>query len=154
MGSVEGPPTFPPTSPPGDTDAGARLRTNGSTLYTALDYSLTLAADADRHYRDADPTLRRQLNQAFFRRVYIRGTEAVGADLAEPYASLLHHELPAKLEILRPRETAPDGPGSSDAVLVGVAACCYLRIRSGIGRRSFPCLRLSVAIRRFQGASK
>ncbi len=88
------------------------------SLTKALDLALELAIDAVLTYATADPALRRQLNQAFFLRVYIRDDDVVDADLAEPYASLFNPDLPSLLEKAAPRRSYKKGLGSREKVLV------------------------------------
>jgi site-specific DNA recombinase len=97
--------------------AGAKL----DQLTVALDDALALALDAEQHYQAASPTLRRQLNQVFFARIYVRDTDISGGVLAEPYAGLLDPDLPATLERRGPRSAAECGHGSRERVSVELA---------------------------------
>jgi site-specific DNA recombinase len=87
----------------------------------ALDMALEAAIEAERTYATADPHLRRQLNQAFFLRIYVRDDEVSGADLAEPFASLFAPDLPRLLEKAPPRRGYKKWLGSREKVLVELA---------------------------------
>ncbi len=89
-----------------------------ASLTKTLDEALTLARNAEETYETADPALRRQLNQAFFERVYIRDKEAVSADLADPYADLLDGGLANTLEKITSQASDQNGLGSREKVLV------------------------------------
>jgi site-specific DNA recombinase len=91
------------------------------SLTKALDVALELAIDAELTYALADPHLRRQLNQAFFVRVYVQDDEVVGAELAAPFASLLRPDLPDLIENPAPRRSNKKELGSREAVLVELA---------------------------------
>jgi hypothetical protein len=53
--------------------------------------------------------LRRQLNQAFFRRVFICDGEVSGVEFADPYASLFAPELPGLLGKAAPQRGNKNG---------------------------------------------
>ncbi len=59
--------------------------------------AFTIAADCRAAYREAGPTVRRLFNQAFFERLYVDPHKITGADLAEPFAQLLEHDLMSRI---------------------------------------------------------
>ncbi len=104
----------------------ARETLNASTvkreeLTKALDLALETAIDAELTYALADPALRRQLNQAFFVRIFVTDGEVVGAELAEPYATLFRPDLPNLLDKAPPRQAKKKWLGSREAFLVELA---------------------------------
>jgi site-specific DNA recombinase len=90
-------------------------------LAKALDLALEAAIDAELTYALADPVLRRQLNQAFFVRIFVSDGEVVGAELAEPYAALLRPDLPSLVENPAPRQGRKKWLGVRKDVLVELA---------------------------------
>jgi site-specific DNA recombinase len=60
---------------------------------TNLQRALTRAGDCEAAYREATPTLRRQFNLAFFKRLLIDDDCNVTGELAEPFDVLLGNEL-------------------------------------------------------------
>jgi site-specific DNA recombinase len=58
-----------------------------------LEKCLQFATDCDRSYRESPPTLRRQLNQAVFRKFIVDEDGILKADLAEPFDRLLSPNL-------------------------------------------------------------
>jgi site-specific DNA recombinase len=71
----------------------ATSQTTSVDLQATLDEALALAGNCQRAYRVADPRVRRQFNQAFFEKLYINEDGVGSADLAEPFAELLAHDL-------------------------------------------------------------
>ena len=63
-----------------------------------LDELLSLATDAYRLYCAAESTQRRLLNQAVYEHIWIIDDEVAGVDLQAPYAQVLSHDLPTRLE--------------------------------------------------------
>lgn len=61
-----------------------------------LKQSLVLASDCERMYRAAENQLRRQFNQVFFSKIMIDNGEVTDAELAEPFAQLLAHDLESR----------------------------------------------------------
>ena len=59
---------------------------------------LAFVQHCDELYRDAPPKLRRQLNQAFFEKLYVHENGEVEAHLAEPFNILLHPHLVVETE--------------------------------------------------------
>jgi len=60
---------------------------------TNLQRALTRAGDCEAAYREATPTIRRQFNLAFFKRLLIDEDCTVTGELAEPFDLLLSEEL-------------------------------------------------------------
>lgn len=58
-----------------------------------LDQALDLAANCQEAYGRAPDKLRRQFNQVFFRKLLVSDTRVAGAELAEPFAQLLAHDV-------------------------------------------------------------
>lgn len=91
------------------------------------DFTLALIQDCEGAYLSAADKLRRQFNQAFFKRILIDDTYTVTGELAEPFDTLLSEEIRlaatrrAHLELMEPaadlRPTVrllqpnPKGPG-------------------------------------------
>ena len=60
--------------------------------------AIELAADWGRAYREASPSIRRQINQAFFRCFLIDSTGVAGAIVTDEFASLLTNDLVQRFE--------------------------------------------------------
>ena len=73
------------------------------TITNTLDICLRFAASCDQTYHGAPESLRRQLNQAVFKRFFVDEEGIVTADLAEPFDRLLGPDL---LEEKEPTEKA------------------------------------------------
>ncbi len=58
-----------------------------------LQRAITLAGDCHAAYQQASDTVRRQFNQAFFKRIYIDENYNVTGELDEPFATLLGDDL-------------------------------------------------------------
>jgi site-specific DNA recombinase len=118
-----------------------------------LRMALELAEDVASVYRDADEATKRGLNQAFFKKLYVKPewdeaagktvAHIVGAELTEPYAVLLADDLAegvlAEAETIRDRaaqaEDGPEGPSS-------VAGCSYFaNLAEGVGFEPTSALR-------------
>ncbi len=95
-----------------------RATANVDAVGESVDQALDLGKDAERHYRAADPPLRRQLNQVFFRGVYFKGRKAVRAEHADPYAALFRGDLGARLRELPSPSAHEAGPGLREKALV------------------------------------
>lgn len=69
------------------------------TVETNLARAIDFAADWNSAYLAAGPTLRRQLNQAIFKKLWIDDTGRVTSEFTEPFETLLGEEvtIPAKL---------------------------------------------------------
>jgi hypothetical protein len=92
--------------------AKAELRVE--QLKAALNEALRLATDSEYAYRVADDQTRRGWNQDFFKRIYIRDEEVVGAELTDTYAALLSEELIVKLEAFKAdRQSKPEAKVTS-----------------------------------------
>ncbi|MYV97579.1 hypothetical protein GT354_04680 [Streptomyces sp. SID3343] len=84
-----------------------------------VEEALLLCANAHRLYLGAPPDVRRQLNQAFFARLWIMDDQVQGADLTEGFAHLLASDLPAgpaepkdaKRRRSKPARVPPRGAG-------------------------------------------
>lgn len=63
-----------------------------------LEQALALGRDCHQAYPQAGPKLRRQLNQAFFEKLYVGDDGTLRAELAEPFAILLGEQLAAEAE--------------------------------------------------------
>ncbi len=64
------------------------------TLEATLDAAIRLVERCQDAYLRAGPKLRRQFNQAFFKKLYItRDDGVVRAELTDPYAALLEHDV-------------------------------------------------------------
>ena len=73
---------------------------------------LAFVQHCDQLYQDATPKLRRQLNQAFFEKLYVHENGEVEAQLAEPFNVLLQPDLVVEME-----ERAEASPGFADEAL-------------------------------------
>jgi site-specific DNA recombinase len=67
--------------------------TRSQDLLETLREALALAGSCRDAYRRADARIRRLFNQAFFDKLYLHDDEIARADLAEPFAELLAHDL-------------------------------------------------------------
>jgi uncharacterized membrane protein len=66
-------------------------------IAAALDQALAMAINCHEAYTAAKPAGKRQLNQALFDKLYVTPDGIVAADLAEPFAQLLTHDLDQRL---------------------------------------------------------
>ncbi len=77
----------------GLTDAETEIKSATKTLdelEATLEQALAAAASCQRQYEDAPPSIRRQINQGFFRRLLIGpGGEVERVEMTEPFAALL-----------------------------------------------------------------
>jgi site-specific DNA recombinase len=75
--------------------------------------ALKLAQDCHQLYLTAGPRLRRQLNQAIFKALYIGDDHdgTIRGELAEPFALLLGDQLTAGTALATPAQTGPDATG-------------------------------------------
>jgi hypothetical protein len=64
--------------------------------------ALDFAGDCQAAYRAASPSLRRQLNQAFFKNLYIDDDDLVRSELAAPFDIILSDDLRAAVEEVTP----------------------------------------------------
>jgi len=88
----------------------------------AFEDALMLGANCERMYREAPPHVRRQSNQVFFTKLLVHDDEVVGAELAEPFAQVLAHDVARRLEVEPSNELAPSlGASSNEEVLVAGA---------------------------------
>jgi site-specific DNA recombinase len=69
------------------------LDNDAATAQGNLHKALALVQDCETAYRDAPPALRRQFNQAFFKRLIVDDTFTVTGELAEPFAILLSDDI-------------------------------------------------------------
>jgi site-specific DNA recombinase len=110
----------------------AALEGNFTTAETNLTKTLALIQDCEGAYLSASDKLRRQFNQAFFKRILIDDTYTVTGELAEPFDTLLSEEIRlaaarrAHLELMdaveavfRPRDD--DMPLDPELALAGAA---------------------------------
>jgi DNA invertase Pin-like site-specific DNA recombinase len=58
-----------------------------------LERALTRAGDCEAAYREATPTMRRQFNLAFFKRLLVGDDDTITGELAEPFDAILGEEL-------------------------------------------------------------
>ena len=63
--------------------------TSNNAIEDNLIASLSFLENADRTYGTAGPHLRRQLNQALYRRIHVKQDGDIHADLTEPFDTLL-----------------------------------------------------------------
>lgn len=98
-----------------------------------LKVALRLAANAETSYEQADDGTRRRWNQAFFRPIFLQDDEASGAELAEPFDTLLADELVEDLETVKAPGAGVRARGPSERRLVEPAglepAASELQIR-------------------------
>jgi len=71
----------------------AALEGNFTTAETNLTKTLALIHDCEGAYLSAPDKVRRQFNQAFFKRILIDDTYTVTGELAEPFDTLLSEEI-------------------------------------------------------------
>ena len=119
-----------------DMATAERVIKNSSTtvdeLEATLQAALTVAGNCHQRYAQAPPHVRRQLNQGFFTKLFIaRDGSVEQAELTEPFASLMDHEVGAPdwqtgggaqnvlegLDIVRTTETPPLPPDGARGVL-------------------------------------
>ena len=107
---------------------------------TTLVAVLALLEDSPGRYIAAGPQLRRQMNQAFFKRIYVDQTGELRGELAEPFSTLLSRPVRALTASHVPEvdwstweasfnePEAPEGaPGLSQTILVGRTEHCANR---------------------------
>jgi hypothetical protein len=74
-------------------EAGGEIKaakTTNADIETTLDNALKAASHCERAYLTAPDTIRRQINQGFFERLYIgEDGSVVRAELTEPFAAML-----------------------------------------------------------------
>jgi site-specific DNA recombinase len=58
-----------------------------------LERALTRAGDCEAAYREATPTMRRQFNLAFFKRLVVGDDDTITSELADPFDVILDEEL-------------------------------------------------------------
>jgi site-specific DNA recombinase len=73
-----------------------------------LKCALDLASDCQAAYRAATPALRRQLNQAFFKAIYIDDDDLIRSELAAPFDVLLSDEVQSAAQ--KAQQTSPSYP--------------------------------------------
>ena len=119
-----------------DMATAERVIKNSSTtvdeLEATLQAALAVAGNCHQRYAQAPPHVRRQLNQGFFTKLFIaRDGSVERAELTEPFASLMDHEVGAPdwqtgggaqnvlegLDIVRTTETPPLPPDGARGVL-------------------------------------
>jgi site-specific DNA recombinase len=93
-----------------------RLQTDYEQLLANLETALKLAGDMGRAYALAGPTVRRLLNQAFFRQLRISEEDVAEAVLTEPYAQLLAIDLIDELEVAERYWEQTFGPNADQRV--------------------------------------
>jgi site-specific DNA recombinase len=93
-----------------------KLQTNYEQLLANLDMALKLAADMGRAYALAGPTVKRLLNQAFFKQLRIREEDVAEAVLNEPYSQLLAIDLIEELDVAEQYWEQTFGPHSDQRV--------------------------------------
>ncbi len=71
----------------------AALQGNFAAAEANLTKALALIQNCEGAYRDASDKIRRQFNQAFFKRILIDDTYMVTGELAEPFDTLLSEEI-------------------------------------------------------------
>jgi hypothetical protein len=76
----------------------SRWKTKTSTLEQTVNQALDLAADIPRCYKEASGTIRRQLNQVFFKRFLVDEEGAVHAELSDEMSVLLAHDAVRRFE--------------------------------------------------------
>ena len=99
---------------------------------TTLVAVLALLEDSPGRYLTAGPQLRRQMNQAFFKRIYVDQTGELRGELAEPFSTLLSRPVRALTASHVPEvdwstweasfnepEAPEEAPGLSQTILVG-----------------------------------
>ncbi len=111
-----------------------------------LERALTRAGDCEAAYREATPTMRRQFNLAFFRRLLVGDDDTITGELAEPFDTILSEELRRAViartgeelskavdEALRQRGIAPDDerPQEPKSVPVGAVSASRHSWRGG-----------------------
>ena len=115
-----------------------------------LERALTRAGDCMAAYREATPTMRRQFNMAFFKRLLVGDDDSITGELAEPFDAILGEELRRAViasqgeeltqavdEALRQRDTDDQGeqnderPQGPEPVLVGAASASNPSWRGG-----------------------
>ena len=79
--------------------------------------ALDLAGNCQEAYRLASDRVRRQFNQAFFKRLLIDSGDVEGAELSEPFSTLLGEDVSRRFERALP-EPASSGVGSIYDTLV------------------------------------
>ncbi|MCA1670745.1 MAG: recombinase family protein [Actinobacteria bacterium] len=79
-------------------DTERELATASATLTDLtgqLERALSVASNCNRHYATAPPRIRRQINQGFFKALYLhRDGDIQHVELTEPFAQLLADDLP------------------------------------------------------------
>jgi site-specific DNA recombinase len=71
----------------------AEIDADFKTAEANLERALTRAGDCEAAYREAKPTMRRQFNLAFFKRLLVGDDDTITAELAEPFDTILSDEL-------------------------------------------------------------
>ncbi|MGH2879458.1 MAG: hypothetical protein ACRDK4_07640, partial [Solirubrobacteraceae bacterium] len=71
----------------------AEIEGDFAVAATNLEQALVRADDCEAAYREATPTMRRQFNLAFFKRLLVGDDDTITADLAEPFDTILSDEL-------------------------------------------------------------
>jgi len=82
----------------------ARATAGEELIRAKLDKACTLLQSAAEHYRAADSTIRRDLNQGVFDRIYVDDDAVVGSDLTPAFRQLMSDTLSADLVTERKRE--------------------------------------------------
>jgi hypothetical protein len=72
-----------------------------------LHQALDLAASCQAAYQLADPKVRRMYNQVFFNRILLDNDDISTAQLAEPFAELLAHDLVHRFNRETPNPSSP-----------------------------------------------
>jgi hypothetical protein len=71
----------------------AEIEADFKTVEANLERVLMRAGDCEAAYREATPTMRRQFNLAFFKRLFVGDDDTIAAELAEPFDAILGEEL-------------------------------------------------------------
>ena len=71
----------------------AEIDADFKTAEANLERALTRAGDCEAAYREATPTMRRQFNLAFFKRLVVGDDDTITSELADPFGAILGDEL-------------------------------------------------------------
>ncbi|HVI69455.1 MAG TPA: recombinase family protein [Magnetospirillaceae bacterium] len=87
----------------------ASAKSSVADLETTLNAALKIATECHTYYHEAEPAIRRRLNQGFFKKLYIHEDGQVDRfELTEPFATLLDRSLPGVLANQRQSRLAGD----------------------------------------------
>jgi len=114
-------------------------------IETTLTQALDLVRDCQAAYRQADPELRREWNQALFARLQIDTDRVTAAELTPPFAALLAEDLTRHIEATNTNEPLLAGVGLNKTlwvelrgiepnkrILPSVTPLCLRRIRTHV----------------------